>query len=247
VGGGALGCEAAFAEEQDFSTGGERVGNVVSGEDGLDAVLEAPVLQAGKERVAGEAVERGKRLVEEKQAGRWGECAGEGDALRLAAGEILRAARGETGCVDEGENLVYSSGASGTRESAQAVGDVFGGGHVRKERGVLRNERGVATARAKPEAGSGVNEGLAVEDDAAREAIGAARAVEAGEEAEERGFAGAGGSEDDGPIGSEGAGQLKVEAAAMRVEHEIKHGATLRAFGLRAFGLWNRWRRGRGR
>jgi hypothetical protein len=66
----------------------------------------AAKLQADEQRVAGDAVECGKRLVEKKQTGRGREGPGQGDALRLAAGEIQRAAGGELGCADEVEHFI---------------------------------------------------------------------------------------------------------------------------------------------
>jgi hypothetical protein len=60
--------------------------------DGLDAIFAQPQLQADEKCIAGDAVERGERLVEQQKPGRGREGAGQGHALRLAAGEVLRAA-----------------------------------------------------------------------------------------------------------------------------------------------------------
>ena len=49
--------EAAFAQESYFGAGGEGVGGVVGGEDGLHAVGAGPGLEADDEGVAGYAVE----------------------------------------------------------------------------------------------------------------------------------------------------------------------------------------------
>ena len=92
LGGGAEGGEAAFAKKQNFGAGGERVGGVVCGHDGLNVILTQPNLQADEKRIAGDAVERGEGFIEEKQSGTGRQCSRQSHALRLAAGEILRAA-----------------------------------------------------------------------------------------------------------------------------------------------------------
>ena len=88
------GGEAAFVEQGNFGLGGEGVGGVVGGHDGLDVVLLRPILQAGEQGVAGCAVEGRKGLVEEEQTGFWGEGSGQGDALGLSSGEVLGVAVG---------------------------------------------------------------------------------------------------------------------------------------------------------
>jgi hypothetical protein len=92
-------------KKQNFSAGGERVGDVVRGQTVCTLIFAQPQLQALEQRVAGDAVERGERLVEQEQARRGSESAGQGHALRLAAGEILRTAGGEIGCADKCEHL----------------------------------------------------------------------------------------------------------------------------------------------
>ncbi len=59
--------EPAFAQQCDFSAGGEGVGGVVGGQDRLYAVLTKPVLQAVEEGIAGGSIERRKGLVEQQQ------------------------------------------------------------------------------------------------------------------------------------------------------------------------------------
>jgi hypothetical protein len=67
---------------------------------------------------------------------------------------------------------------------------------VREERGLLRDQRGLAMAGRSPEADGGVGERLAVEGDAAVTRSSWRDLVEAGEQAQQRAFAGAGGAED---------------------------------------------------
>ncbi len=164
--GRAEGGEAAVAEEQDFSGSGKRVGGVVRGHDGLHFTFAQPTLQADKQGIAGDAVERRKRLIEKKQSRSGREGSSQSDALRLAAGEIVGAAGGELGCADEVEHFVDAAGTGGTIERAEAVGDVGGGGEVREERGLLRDERRQAMAGRDAKSYGGFGEGVAVEGDA---------------------------------------------------------------------------------
>ena len=54
----------AFTKEQNFGAGSKRISHVVRGENGLDAIFAKPSLQAFKQRIARDAVERGEGLVE---------------------------------------------------------------------------------------------------------------------------------------------------------------------------------------
>jgi hypothetical protein len=54
----------AFTKEQNLGAGSKRVSHVVRGKDGLDAIFAKPPLQAFKQRIARDAVERGEGLVE---------------------------------------------------------------------------------------------------------------------------------------------------------------------------------------
>lgn len=184
LGSRAEGGEATVAEKQNFSRNGESVGGVVSGYDGLHVTFAQPVLQADEQRIAGDAVECGKRLIEEKQAGCGRERSSQGDALRLAAGEILRAAGGELSCTNKIKHFIDAADAGGAIEASQAVGDVGGGGEVREERGLLRDERSLAMAGRNAESAGGFGEGTAIEDDSA-----IVRMVEAGQQAKQCAFA----------------------------------------------------------
>ena len=176
LGGWTEGGASAVAEKQDFGRGGERVGGVVRGHDGLHFAFAQPILQADKKRIAGDTVERGKGLIEKKQTGRWCERAGQCHALRLAAGEILRAESGEVGCANKIQHLVYTTFACGAVEIVQAVSHVGSGGEVGEERRLLRDQRSLAMAGRDAQSDGVFGERAAVEDDAA-----AHRKIEAGE------------------------------------------------------------------
>lgn len=195
----------AFVQEKDFGAGGKRVGDVVRGEDSLDAVVADPGLQALKQGVAGGAVEGGKGFVKQKQARRGGEGAGEGNALGLTAGEVLGTAVSEFFCAGKGEHFAHALGAGGGIEFAKPEGDVGGDVEVREERGLLRDEGGLAAAGFDPDFFLGFGEKGLVEGDVSAYRLVLAAAVESGEQAEEGAFAGAGGTEDHGPFGDEAA------------------------------------------
>jgi predicted DNA repair protein MutK len=127
----------AFAEKQDFSADCQRVCNVVRGHHGLNVVFGLPLLQAQEESIASDAVERGKGLVEQQQARARSQSAGKSDALRLAAGKILRAEICEVGCADKLEHFFDAIPAAGAIEMVQTIGDIGGGVEVREERGLL--------------------------------------------------------------------------------------------------------------
>ena len=102
-------------------------------------------------------------------------------------------------------------------QAAQPVGYIGGGVEMRKERGLLRDQRGEAMAGRKPQAAFGVRERIAVECDAAVRRFVAASAIQTGEKAKQRAFACAGVAEDHCPVGGETALHLEMEAAAVRI------------------------------
>ena len=166
-------------------------------------------MQTDEKRIAGDSVERGKWFIEKKQAWSGRKCASQCHALRLAAGEILRATRGEVACADKIQHFVYAAGACGAVETAQAVGHIRGGGEVREERGLLRDQRSLAMAGWDARSDGGFGKRAAVKSDAAADRI-----IEAGEQAKQCAFARTRRAEDDGPIGGKSAFHMKVEAAA---------------------------------
>ena len=103
----------------------------------LHFVFAQPGLQANKKRVAGDAVKRGKRLIEQKQTRRGRERSSQCDALGLPSGKILRAAEGEVSCADKIQHFIYAARTDGAIGIAQAVGHVGLSVEVREERGLL--------------------------------------------------------------------------------------------------------------
>ena len=83
------------------------------------AVLDAGELELGV--LAQLLVERGERLVEEQQLRRLGERAGEGDALALAAGDLVRLAAAEAAELHEVEHLADPVAALGGGHRLVAV------------------------------------------------------------------------------------------------------------------------------
>ena len=114
------------------------------GHDGLNAIFFQPYLQALEKCIACRAVERGEGFVEKQEPRCGRERAGEGHALRFAAGEVLRTARRERGCGNQGKHLFDTRGAG---DFAQSIGHIGRDGKVREERGLLGNECGAAASR----------------------------------------------------------------------------------------------------
>ena len=236
-----LGDHAAFVQERDFRTNGEGVRGFVRDHDDLRVMLAEPELQTGEEGVAGGAVEGREGFVEEQKARTRGQGASEGNALRLTAGEILRAAIGKLCRANEFEHLINASGAIAAVYLCQAVGHIGCDAQMREERGLLRDKRSLAASRSGPGTAGCVRKDAAVECDAGDFASTVACPVEAGEKANDGAFAGAGGAEDDGPGGGEAALDLKVEAAAAGFERKFKHQCLRGWFD--APGRWCRWQR----
>jgi hypothetical protein len=119
-----------------------------------------------------------------------GSITGKRDALALAAGELARIAVGEPVELHEIEQLFHPGADRGllfpdrARLHAQAEGDVLEHCHVAEQRVVLEHEADVPLTRALRQCV------LAVEGDFAR-----IRPVEAGDDPQQRGLAGARGSE----------------------------------------------------
>ena len=109
---------------------------IVSDEDERDAELALQQLQLDLHLLAELAVECAERLVEQQHAGPVDECTGNCNALLLATRHLPRPAFGELGHLDHSERFVDPAGHLGFRHPLlpQAVGDVLGNGHVRKQR-----------------------------------------------------------------------------------------------------------------
>ena len=137
-------------------------------------------------RVAG--IERRQRLVEQQRMRIEDQCAAEGDALLLAAGELRRQAFAEAGEADLVEHRVGALAPLLRRDAAHAqrIGDVLPHAHVRKERVALEHDAAFARARRQRA------DVLAVEADGA----GIGR-EEAGNQPQQRRLAAAGGPDAD--------------------------------------------------
>src|SRR5262249_42751067 len=124
-------------------------------------------------------VESAERLVEEKDLGMIDERARQSDPLTLAARQLRRLAVAETGEPHNLEDLVDALATLRPRHAldAEAVGDVLADGHVREECVVL--EDGVDVPQVRRPAGDVPPREL----DPAR-----VRPLEAGDQAQRRGF-----------------------------------------------------------
>jgi len=191
--GGADLLDAGVVHDDDLVGEFEGLFLVMGDEDGgeVDAFLK--VEEPAAEFLADLGVERAERFVEEKDLGFGGEGAGEGDALALAAGELVGEAVAEAGEADGFEELIdafgdFLFGRAVFAADFEAEGDVFEDVEVAEEGVVLEDEADAALA------GRGVGDVFAVEVDAAvAVSVGV---FEAGHDAEEGGFAAAGRAEE---------------------------------------------------
>ncbi len=174
-------------------------------------------------------VEGGQGFVEQEQVGLDGERAGEGDALRLAAGQLGAAASGQVGDVEALEPLVCAHPRLAPRDplGAQPEGHVAAHVQVGKGEGVLAEQGDAAPVRRQPGAGVGVDEDAVAEDHAA--AVGP---QQAGDDLEDRGLARTVGADEGGhPCPVEG---LVDDDPALRDLHahlEGRHATRSRALG----------------
>lgn len=175
--------DAALAHDGETIGEGERFLLIVGDVDGGDRRCSAEPADLGAHVVPQFGVEVGEWFVEEEDVGLDGERAGERDALLLAAGELSGLALGVLVHLDEGEGFGGALAALGAGEFAlaQAELDVLEDGHVRPE--------GVGLEDHADAAFFGWESG----DVAVGEVDGAGcRFGEAGEHAEDGGFAAAG-------------------------------------------------------
>jgi hypothetical protein len=166
---------------------------VVGDEDGGDANFLMEGSEPAAEVFADFGVEGAEGFIEEEDFRIDGEGARQGDALALAAGELGGQAVFQALELDEAEEF-EDPVAEGLRRRArrggpdsEAEGDVFEDGEVMKEGVVLEDEPGFAFG------GGSEGDVFAVEMDLA---VTGVREVEAPEDAQEGGFAGAGGAEE---------------------------------------------------
>ncbi len=123
------------------------------------------------------------RLVEQQQLGALGQRAGQGHALALAAGQLVRLALGVLGHVHQLEHLGHAGVDLGLGHLVllQAEGDVLRHGHVREQRVGLEHHVD------RPLVGRHVGDVDAIEEDPPF-----GRAFEAGQHAQQGGLAGTG-------------------------------------------------------
>lgn len=213
------GGDAAVVEANDFRAGdGPNLGEIVGDVEDARGQRE----QAGEDVLRGSVVEGGEGLVKQEEAGRGREGAGEGNALAFSAGELRGAAMREGFSSEEAQHFRDAAAAGGAAEMADTEGDIFLGGEVREERGLLGDEADGAAAGRRGDAVAGVEEHAAGEVDAA--VMGR---DETGKDAEDGAFACAGGAEEDGPAGGEGELHLDGESVLVEADLDIRHGRGL--------------------
>jgi hypothetical protein len=212
------GGDASLLEEDDVGGDTPDFGQIVG--DVEDARRKGE--QAREDVLRPSVVEGAERLVEEEQIGRGREGAGESDALALSAGKPRRRARGEGFGAEEMEHFVNAMAAGCAGKMADAEGDILRGGEMREERRLLGDESDGAPAGRDGDVVIRVQEGAAGESDAA-----VPRHGESGKDAEDGAFAGAGGSEENGPARAEIECGVDREMALTMADLDVRHGRDL--------------------
>ncbi|CAM5619120.1 hypothetical protein SBADM41S_04734 [Streptomyces badius] len=207
--------QAARVEDGDPVGHGERLLLVVGDEDGGDPERELKAADLLPESEPDLGIECRERLVQQQHPGAQGERAGQGDALLLAAGHLVREAAAVVGQPDQVEE--FGGGGvplgGGHLPYARPEGHVVAGVQVREEAVGLEDHSGVAPV------GGDASDVLAVDQD-----LAGVRLLEPGEHPQRGGLAAAGGAEEgeqfagfDGEVEPvEGHG--RAERAAQRAE-----------------------------
>ena len=123
------------------------------------------VADLGDEPLARGAVEVGERLVEQEQRGRGRERTGQGDALLLAARELVRMALAGIRQADQRQHLRDAPMLLGVGQAAQPEGHVARRVQVRKQRVLLEHHADPAPLGRQVDLGRG--QGDAAQPDAA--------------------------------------------------------------------------------
>ncbi len=161
---------------------------VVGNQDRRRARLLQDLAHLEREPLAQVHVQVGERLVQQQQARLRRERARQRDALLLAARELVRIRLRGGGEPDQREHRIDAPRAFAGGQLAQPERDVARDGEVREERVVLEHHADAALLGRHANRGAG--------DDAAAEGDRAAlHRLEAGEAAQHRGLAAAGGAE----------------------------------------------------
>ena len=137
--------QVAVLEHADLVADGEGFLLVVGDQDGAGAARLEDLAHLVAEAAAQLDVEVGEGLVEQQQARLRRQCAGQGHALLLAAGQFMGVALAQGAEIDQFEHL--GGDALALRVLADAEGDVLGHRQVREQRVVLEHHADAALFR----------------------------------------------------------------------------------------------------
>ena len=187
LGGGAELLDAAAIDDGDAVAHRERLLLVVGDEDEGDAQAALEVLELELHRVAKLGVESGEWFVEEEHLGPADNGAGKRDALALAAGKLVGPARGHLAQGYHPKRVADARVGLGRRDPlhAEAEADILAHREMREQGVALEHLVHIAPVRRL------AGDVGAVEEDGADVGI-----LEAGQQAQERRLAAAGGTEE---------------------------------------------------
>ncbi len=159
-------------------------------EQDRDPRLLAQPVEVGQDLLLAGLIERGQRLVEEEQAGAGQERAADSDPLPLAAGQGAGPAVEQRADAEQihhlGQRRLSGRGAG----KPSAIEQVAAHGQMRKQAGVLKHIADAAAVARNVDAPAGIEQGVAIEHDAA-----AGRPDQARDRVDHRRLAGAGPAE----------------------------------------------------
>ncbi len=200
----------------------------VADEQDRDSGLAAQAVEVGQDLALARLVERGERLVEKEEAGCREQAAADRHPLLLATRQRARAPVEQVADAQELDDLAEAGAPLAAAGEPAAVEQVAPHREVREQPGVLEHVADAPPVARHVDAPSGVEQGLAVEQDAAT-----VRPQETGDAVDDRGLAGTRTAEQgrDAVRGREGDVEIQRAQAARDLDLEHQMPRTIRATG----------------
>ena len=209
IAGRPLGDDASRIQTNDMGRKFAGFGDVVRSEENRDVSVLLPLLQIFENGFAQRKVEAVKGFVKKQQDWITDQSAGQRHTLEFAAGELRRRARGEMAATKHFHGSFRLFTALLSRQIGDAEGDIFCSRQVREQGRSLGEPPDVALMWRDSDAAGSVCPTIAADEDRAD-----VNRQEAGDTAEQSALAGAGVTEEHGPIGSEVKSDIEQERGA---------------------------------